>query len=135
MPIAEVFLLHFDDVGVGSIIRSQESNLSNMLAFHAADVGLVNTFIADVFDGYGRFRDQETLVNKEEGVTDTQLLLRILGYQYDREGGTKEVHDDAVEADELRFRRTPDAISTQSTEAGLPIVAPATEGPYSPSNG
>ncbi|WDK20457.1 hypothetical protein CGRA01v4_11744 [Colletotrichum graminicola] len=92
-------------------------------------------FIADVFDGYGRFRDQETLVNKEEGVTDTQLLLRILGYQYDREGGTKEVHDDAVEADELRFRRTPDAISTQSTEAGLPIVAPATEGPYSPSNG
>ncbi|KAK2007334.1 Metallo-dependent phosphatase [Colletotrichum eremochloae] len=62
-------------------------------------------FIADGFDGYGYFRDQETLVSEEAGVTDTQLLLRTLGYQYDRQGGTKEVHDDAVEVDELRFKR------------------------------
>ncbi|KAK2000691.1 5'-nucleotidase [Colletotrichum falcatum] len=85
-------------------------------------------FIADGFDGYGCLRDQETLVSEEAGVTNTQLLLRTLGYQHDREGGAQEVHDDAVRVDELRFKRARDAISTRSTEDGLPIVAPATEG-------
>ncbi|KAK7946820.1 uncharacterized protein PG986_011141, partial [Apiospora aurea] len=91
-------------------------------------------FIADGFDGYACFQDQETLVSEEAGFTDTQLLLRTLGYRYGDENKKEHGHsmregDEGVELDEMRFKRARDAISRQSsTVDGLSIVAPTTEG-------
>lgn len=74
--------------------------------------------IADGFDGYACFQDQEALISEEAGFTDTQLLLRTLGYRHghgEEEGCVKEMEeedegDEAVELDELRFKRARDAI-------------------------
>ncbi|KAK8024314.1 2-3-cyclic-nucleotide 2-phosphodiesterase [Apiospora rasikravindrae] len=101
---------------------------------HALTVAMV-AFIADGFDGYVCFQNQETLVSEDAGFTDTQLLLRTLGYRYgdvNQEGdrvNNMEEGDEGVELDELRFKRARDAISGQYSDIdGLPIVAPATEG-------
>ncbi|KAK8071154.1 2-3-cyclic-nucleotide 2-phosphodiesterase [Apiospora hydei] len=91
-------------------------------------------FIADGFDGYVCFQDQETLVSEDAGFTDTQLLLRTLGYRYGnekKEGDMENMEegDEGAELDELRFKRARGAISRQSSDVdGLPIVAPAIEG-------
>ncbi|UNI23782.1 UDP-sugar diphosphatase [Purpureocillium takamizusanense] len=82
-------------------------------------------FIAEGFDGYTCFKDQETLVTEEGAITDTQLLLRTLGYGHHEEG---EQHDEAVDEDEARFRRAREVIVTSWDRFGLPVVSPVVEG-------
>ncbi|KAL3961233.1 hypothetical protein ACCO45_002756 [Purpureocillium lilacinum] len=82
-------------------------------------------FIAEGFDGYTCFKDQETLVTEEGAITDTQLLLRTLGYGHDEETNS---HDEAVDEDEARFKRAREHIVTKWDRLGLPIVSPVIEG-------
>ena len=82
-------------------------------------------FIADGFDGYTCFKDQKTIVSEEGAVTDTQLLLRTLGYSYEQRGLTK---DDAVVEDEARFGRARAAITKTADAFELPVIAPEIEG-------
>ncbi|KJZ75313.1 hypothetical protein HIM_05239 [Hirsutella minnesotensis 3608] len=79
-------------------------------------------FIADGFDGYASLCGQETLVAEEGAITDTQLLLRTLGYTPDGAKPEQDVSDD----DERRIRRARQAI-VKGSLAGLPVVAPGVE--------
>lgn len=82
-------------------------------------------FIAEGFDGFTCFVDQETLVTEEGAITDTQLLLRTLGYGDCDDTGPR---DEAVDEDEARFRRAREAIVTKWDGSGLPVVSPMVEG-------
>ncbi|KDQ13838.1 hypothetical protein BOTBODRAFT_33278 [Botryobasidium botryosum FD-172 SS1] len=75
------------------------------------------SFIGDGFDGYTFFKDAETLVGVEAGVTDTSLMLRILR-------GEDPAHHEKDEMVE-RARR---AVLITEEEDGLPLVAPVVEG-------
>lgn len=86
-------------------------------------------FIADGFDGYACFKDQETLVDEEESITDTELLLRTLGYTYEKNSNPAEEIQDAVGKDTTAagYQRARNAIITGWDEAGLPIISPRLE--------
>jgi 2',3'-cyclic-nucleotide 2'-phosphodiesterase (5'-nucleotidase family) len=105
-----------DKDGTGTVIRRGDA-----MEFTVAMVA----FIADGFDGYACFKDQETIVSEEGAVTDTQLLLRTLGYSYEQRDSPK---DDAVDEDEARFTRARASIAKEMDSFGLPIIAPEIEG-------
>ncbi|KAI1452114.1 Metallo-dependent phosphatase-like protein [Annulohypoxylon moriforme] len=90
----------------------------------------MTAFIADGFDGYQCFRDQETLVSEEGAMTDTQLLLRMLGYTAGDEN--VEHHDSSkgnFEEENMRIERARMAVvQDRNVETGLPSVAPMVEG-------
>lgn len=70
------------------------------------------SFIAEGFDGYGLFRDTETLVGVEGAMTDTSLMLRIFRVKEHDADPTDEMIDRAREA------------LIVGEEHGLPLVRP-----------
>lgn len=85
-------------------------------SFTVAMVG----FIADGFDGYGCFKDCDTLVGEEGAMSDTELLLRVLGYE------RAEQEMDGDEAGIERARKM--VIKEWVGEPRLPVVRPEVEG-------
>lgn len=78
-------------------------------------------FIADGFDGYACFGNQETIVSEEGAITDTQLLLRTFGY------GRKDArayHEQGVDEDAARFEKARQVVVVRWDAGGLPMVAP-----------
>lgn len=83
-------------------------------------------FIAEGFDGYTCFQDQETLVGEEGAMTDTELLLRILGYTSD-DSATND-HGNAEEEEQRIERARLAVIKKWDPKSNLPLVAPCSEG-------
>jgi len=77
-------------------------------------------FIADGFDGYACLKDQQTLIDEESAITDTQLLLRTLGY-WGNHGNSGTVDNDE------RVVRSRQSI-IQGSEDGFPVVGPQNDG-------
>lgn len=98
----------------------------------------MSSFIAAGFDGYVDMRDAETVVGEEGAMTDTGLLLNVLGYdkvssRTEKEGGRKisgveQVYDgdDTTNAGIARARGA--IIWGYDSVDGLPIVNPITDG-------
>jgi len=98
-------------------------------------------FIANGFDGYSIFTGQDTLVGEEGAMTDTQLLLGVLGYE-DSEAGrgntpelpvkvnerVSALHGSRAVASDDATLRARDAVVVGQAEDGLSIVAPRVEG-------
>ncbi|PVH94006.1 Metallo-dependent phosphatase [Periconia macrospinosa] len=77
-------------------------------------------FIADGFDGYGCFTSCDTLVGEEGAMTDTELLLRVLGYE------RREQNMDGDEAGIERARKM--VVKEWVGDLRLPVIRPAVEG-------
>ncbi|KAF2148583.1 2,3-cyclic-nucleotide 2-phosphodiesterase [Myriangium duriaei CBS 260.36] len=82
-------------------------------------------FIADGFDGYVGLRNEETIVSEEGAITDTNILLRTMGYGHDE---ALAQHEDGVDEDEARFERARKMVITEWDASGLPVVSPCLEG-------
>lgn len=80
-------------------------------------------FIADGFDGYSCLEDQQTLIDEESAMTDTQLLLRTFGY-WSHKGNDATVDDDDDDEGIVRSRRS---IVSRSKD-GIPVVGPQKQG-------
>lgn len=106
------------------------------------------SFIASGFDGYNCFKHEETLIDTEGAMTDTNLVLQIFGYSLsvedrsiknnidgsadgvDGNGGRKSPLLEQVEEDktELGIQRAREAIIIGSNDIdGLPTVNPDTD--------
>lgn len=85
-------------------------------SFTVAMVG----FIADGFDGYGCFKSCETLVDEEGAMSDTELLLRVLGYERREQG----MHGDEAGIERARTM----VVNEWVGEPRLPVVRPEVEG-------
>lgn len=86
------------------------------------------SFIASGFDGYGCFKDEETLVGEEGAMTDTNLMLQIFGYSLSsshEHGGKGDMLNETTLGIE-RARRS--IIVGQDEGDGLPVVAPTQDG-------
>jgi 2',3'-cyclic-nucleotide 2'-phosphodiesterase (5'-nucleotidase family) len=85
-------------------------------SFTVAMVG----FIADGFDGYGCFKSCDTLVDEEGAMSDTELLLRVLGYERREQG---------MDGDEAGIERARNMVVKDWVgEPRLPVVRPEVEG-------
>lgn len=73
------------------------------------------SFIAEGFDGYGLFKDTETLVGIEGAMTDTSLMLRIF-----------RGHADGSDSADAMVERARNAILVGEQD-GLPLVRPGIE--------
>ncbi|RJE20033.1 2,3-cyclic-nucleotide 2-phosphodiesterase [Aspergillus sclerotialis] len=79
----------------------------------------VPKFIADGFDGYTRFPAEETIIDPEAAITDTDLMLRIFGHN-----DKPNCDDHAIGAERARAV----TIVGHNASDGLPIVNPVTDG-------
>ena len=110
------------------------------------------SFIASGFDGYHCFKDEESLVDAEGAMTDTSLMLQILGYSLSEEdrSGTDSIDGNGGDGDsngshkgppleetgegeedktEQGIQRAREAIIVgRNTIDGLPIVSPTIDG-------
>ncbi|KAL8688923.1 MAG: hypothetical protein Q9224_004766 [Gallowayella concinna] len=89
------------------------------------------SFIAAGFDGYVDMVDTETLVGEEGAMTDTALMLRIMGYENEQGGPgeeeKKESHrDDETDAGIQRARKA--VLIGHHLHDSLPIVGPKEDG-------
>lgn len=105
------------------------------------------SFIASGFDGYHCFEDEETLVDTEGAMTDTNLVLQIFGYSPSEEdhstrnkidenddgaksndaSKTLPLHQEAEDKTEQGIQRAREAIIIGKNDIdGFPIVNPGT---------
>lgn len=87
------------------------------------------SFIAAGFDGYTSFKDAETIVGEEGAMTDTGLLLKVLGYESHSEGvaiGEKKGGGDDVDAGVGKAREA--IVVGYDGRDGLPVVGPIVDG-------
>ncbi|KAL8702576.1 MAG: hypothetical protein Q9201_004256 [Fulgogasparrea decipioides] len=91
------------------------------------------SFIAAGFDGYVGLKDAETVVGEEGAMTDTGLLLKVLGYEsgakkdsVQEEKDDKSGRDDETDVAVARARAA--IVSGYDPTDGLPIVGPAVDG-------
>lgn len=122
--------------------QKESKTPSTRTRIRRGDAGLEFTvamiaFIADGFDGYTCFKEQETLIDEEESITDTELLLRTLGYAYGeddvhnpKEAQEKDTAEEKMDRDNAAagYQRARDAIISGWDEAGLPVLSPQIEG-------
>lgn len=106
------------------------------------------SFIACGFDGYHCFKDEETLIDTEGAMTDTNLVLQIFGYtlseedrptknsiQGNEDGGdgisgnkTPPLEKEEEDKTEQGIQRAREAVIIgKNDNDGLPIVSPGTE--------
>ncbi|KAL8727196.1 MAG: hypothetical protein Q9166_006233, partial [cf. Caloplaca sp. 2 TL-2023] len=87
------------------------------------------SFIAAGFDGYSGFKAAETVVGEEGAMTDTGLLLRVLGYGDRAEEAAREKKKSGVDDTDEGVARARGAIIVAYDPAdGLPVVGPAVDG-------
>ncbi|KAL4930746.1 bifunctional metallophosphatase/5'-nucleotidase [Aspergillus undulatus] len=80
------------------------------------------SFIAQGYDGFDWFRDQEAIVGEEAAMTDAGLLLAVFGHGEESEGGSENsAHAQGIE----RARAV--AVVDHSPVDSLPIVRPEVE--------
>ncbi|KAL8817151.1 MAG: hypothetical protein Q9223_003966 [Gallowayella weberi] len=84
-------------------------------------------FIAAGFDGYVDMVETETLVSEEGAMTDTGLMMKILGYESEQGGSggqdeKKTEGDDETDAGIQRARKA--IVIGHDSNDGLPIVGP-----------
>ncbi|KAL8800730.1 MAG: hypothetical protein Q9182_004973 [Xanthomendoza sp. 2 TL-2023] len=85
------------------------------------------SFIAAGFDGYVDMVDTETLVSEEGAMTDTGLMMKILGYESEQGGSSEQDEkktegDDETDAGIQRARKA--VVIGHDLNDGLPIVGP-----------
>ncbi|KAL8735304.1 MAG: hypothetical protein Q9181_002844 [Wetmoreana brouardii] len=91
------------------------------------------SFIAAGFDGYVGLKETETVVGEEGAMTDTGLLLRVLGYESEaKKDSVQEEEDDksgGIDSTDVAVARAREAIVLGYDPAdGLPIVGPVVDG-------
>ena len=82
------------------------------------------SFIASGFDGYTYFRDEETLIEQEGAMTDTNLMLEI--FQHNLPAENMRAADDKTTQGIERARQV--ILFGQGSVDTLPIVAPVVDG-------
>ncbi|KAJ2906404.1 5'-nucleotidase [Zalerion maritima] len=85
-------------------------------------------FIADGFDGYTCFKDGETVLDAEGAMTDTELLLEVLGRGVEAEGDLRHKGNEGDKAEEGVRRSRAAVLKGYSDEHGLPVVEPVVDG-------
>lgn len=87
------------------------------------------SFIAAGFDGYSSFQRAETIIGEEGAMTDTGLLLKVLGYESHSEGFRVEEKQGEGDDVDLGVGRARAAIVVGYDERdGLPVVGPVMDG-------
>lgn len=80
-------------------------------------------FIAQGFDGFSWFSQMETIVGEEAAMTDSGLLLAMLGHSEERADGDS---DHNAHATGIERARTLTIVGQNSSDS-LPIVSPVVE--------
>lgn len=86
------------------------------------------SFIAAGFDGYVGLKDAETIVGEEGAMTDTSLLMKILGYANEAENDSGGKRTDGDDTDVAVLRARKEIVSSYHSSDRLPVVGPAIDG-------
>jgi hypothetical protein len=74
--------------------KPSSGELRRINPYQTYTVAMVS-FIASGFDGYHCFKEEETLVDTEGAMTDTNLVLQIFGYSLPQESPSSDISIDS----------------------------------------